>query len=401
MENDQKQGVLSVAATILAVSFLQTMASSATSPILTMIKGEFTQSAMSTIQLTMTLPSIFIMLASFFVTSLLKRFSLKFITISGIILYLIGGIGGVFVRCLGALLVLRSVMGIGLGLFCPMLPILISRSFEGQRRTNMMGYLQSANFLGGMTGTAIGGILAASGWRNAFWVYLFGVPALGMVLMNLKDKRPQAGADKGKTVSGSASGARAKSAAPLTSWFLGLAMVLHGILLFKVPLSASTMFANLGIQNPKKSGIAVAVLYGGSFLAGLCMGNIRKFLKRATFPCACLLLAVSFIVLGICASEIYIFAGALLLGFGSGVFAPMLYALVPELIPPEAIPVTMTILNAALYLGMFLSPYAFALIKSFGAGDLAFDFYAAAACEMIFAGIAGWIMFGRPRKTTP
>lgn len=401
MENDQKQGVLSIAATILAVSFLQTMASSATSPILTMIKGEFTQSAMSTIQLTMTLPSIFIMLASFFVTSLLKRFSLKFITISGIILYLIGGIGGVFVRCLGALLVLRSVMGIGLGLFCPMLPILISRSFEGQRRTNMMGYLQSANFLGGMTGTAVGGILAASGWRNAFWVYLFGVPALGMVLVNLKEKRPPAGANKGKTVSGAASGARAKSAAPLTSWFLELAMVLHGILLFKVPLSASTMFANLGIQNPKKSGIAVAVLYGGSFLAGLCMGNIRKFLKRATFPCACMLLAVSFTVLGICASEIYIFAGALLLGFGSGVFAPMLYALVPELIPPEAIPVTMTILNAALYLGMFLSPYAFALIKSFGAGDLAFDFYAAAACEMIFAGIAGWIMFGRPRKTTP
>lgn len=396
MKRNEKQAGLSIAITILAVSFLQTMASSATSPVLTMIKGEFAQSAMSTIQLTMTLPSIFIMLSSFFITSLLKRFPLKSITITGILLYLTGGIGGIFVGSLGALLILRSVMGIGLGLFCPMLPILISQSFEGQPRTNMMGYLQSANFLGGMAGTAIGGILAAGGWRNAFWVYLFGVPALILVIVNLKSPRPQAGGSG--SVGKSAQKAAVKSAVPMTSWFLGSAMVLHGILLFKVPLSASTLFANLGINNPGKSGIAVAVLYGGSFLAGLFMGNIRRLLKKATFPCACLLLALSFVVLGICASEAYIFAGAFLLGFGSGVFAPMLYALVPELIAPEAIPATMTILNAALYLGMFLSPYASALIKIVGVGSPAMDFYSAAGCEVVFAGIAAWIMFGRQKR---
>ncbi len=387
-----KQGGLAVAVTILAASFLQTMASSATSPVLTMIKGEFSQAAMSTVQLAMTLPSIFIMLASFFITALLKRFSIKSITVSGIILYLIGGIGGVFVHSLSALLALRSVMGIGLGLFCPMLPILISQGFEGQARTNMMGYLQSANFLGGMAGTAIGGILAAAGWRSAFWVYLFGVPALVLVIVNLKGESPRSA--KAETAGrGRTDGTADKGRASLISWFLGLAMALHGMLLFKLPLSASSMFANLGIDNPGKSGIAVAVLYGGSFLAGLFMGRIRGLLKRAAFPCACVLLAVSFLILGICASEAYIFAGAFLLGFGSGVFAPMLYALVPELIKPRSIPATMTILNAALYLGMFLSPYASVLIKAIGGGSWAFDFYSAAVCEILFALIAGFIMF--------
>lgn len=391
-----------MAVTILAASFLQTMASSATSPVMTMIKGEFPQSPMSTIQLTMTLPSVFIMLVSFFVISLLKRFQLKTLTIYGIVLYLIGGIGGVFVRSLAALLVLRSVMGIGLGLFCPMLPILISRCFAGQRRTNMMGYLQSANFLGGMAGTAIGGMLAAAGWRNAFWVYLFGVPALILVIVTLKSSGPQENGQNTAREAGTPeiAEAAAKSEIPLTSWFLGLAMVLHGMLLFKVPLSASSLFANLGINHPGRSGMAVAVLYGGSFLAGLFMGRIRRLLKRAAFPCACLLLAFSFLLLGICASEYYIFAGALLLGIGSGVFAPMLYALVPELIQPHAIPVTMTILNAALYLGMFLSPYASAMIKNAGSGSWAFDFYSAVACELVFAGIAGYIMFRHVPKTT-
>lgn len=389
MKSSKKHAGLAIAISILAVSFLQTMASSATSPVMAMMKAEFSESAMSAIQLTMTLPSMFIMLVSFFVTRLLKKFSIKLITAAGIVLYLIGGVGGVFAHTLSALLVLRSIMGIGLGLFCPMLPILISQSFEGQLRTNLMGYLQSANFLGGMAGTAAGGMLAAAGWRNAFWVYLFGVPALLMVLVNFKNEVPKADrqiADSTK-----------KTAVPLTSWFLGLAMTLHGILLFKVPLSAAMLFAGLGINDPGKAGTAVAILYGGSFLAGLLMGKIRRLLKRAAFPCACILLAISFLLLGICGSEAYILAGAFFLGFGSGVFAPMLYALVPELIIPQAIPQTMTILSTALYLGMFLSPYASGVIKAIGINSLAFDFYTGAACEVVFAVIAGWIMFRRPK----
>ena len=156
-----------VAVTILTASFLQTMASSAASPILSMIQEEFSGAAMSTVQLTMTLPSVFIMLSSIFVTGLLTRFSIKAVTSLGILLYLIGGVGGAAATGLFALLVLRSIMGIGLGLFCPMLPILISQNFDGQIRTDMMGYLQSANFLGGMAGTAAGGMLASFGGSSA------------------------------------------------------------------------------------------------------------------------------------------------------------------------------------------------------------------------------------------
>ncbi|MDO5551416.1 MAG: MFS transporter [Lachnospiraceae bacterium] len=393
MNDRGKTTGMALAATILSASFLQTMASSATSPVLSMIKAEFSEAAMSTVQLTMTLPSVFIMLVSMFVTGLLKRFSLKTLTLSGILLYLAGGIGGIFVRSLLSLLILRSIMGIGLGLFCPMLSILISESFEGQQRTNMMGYLQSFNFLGGMAGTAIGGMLAASGWRNAFWVYLFGVPAFVMAAVCIKDTGKQ-GPDKER----GPQAASAKAATPMASWFLGIVMMLHGILLFKVPLSASTLFAGLGINDPGKSGMAVAVLYGGSFLAGLFMGTIRKILKRAAFPCACLLLGLAFFLLAICASESYILIGAFLLGFGSGVFAPMLYALAPEMIPPQAIPATMTILNAALYLGMFLSPYASVLIRSAGVDSPAFDFFTAVGCELVFAVIAAWLMFRKPSE---
>lgn len=391
MNDRRKNTGIALAAAILSTSFLQTMASSATSPVLSMIKAEFSEAAMATVQLAMTLPSVFIMAVSLFITSLLKWFPLKTITLSGIFLYLAGGIGGVFVRSLPELLVLRSVMGIGLGLFCPMLSILISENFEGQQRTNMMGYLQSFNFLGGMAGTAIGGMLAAFGWRNAFWVYLFGVPAFIMSAVYIKNTGKQGQEKKAQAAS-------ARAAVPMASWFLGTVMMLHGILLFKLPLSASTLFAGLGVNDPGRSGMAVAVLYGGSFLAGLCMGTIRKILKRAAFPCACLLLGLAFFLLAMCTSEGYIWIGAFMLGFGSGVFAPMLYALAPEMIPPQAIPATMTILNAALYLGMFLSPYASVAIRSVGADTPAFDFFTAVGCELVFAVIAAWLMFRKPSE---
>ncbi len=379
-----------VAVTILTASFLQTMASSAASPVLSMIQEEFSGAAMATVQLTMTLPSIFIMLSSVFVTGLLTRFSLKSVTSLGIILYMIGGVGGVAAPSLFILLILRSIMGIGLGLFCPMLPILIAQSFGGQARTDMMGYLQSANFLGGMAGTAAGGILASFGWRNAFWVYLIGLLPLVLSLACVGDKSPADQAREEKKAGGQA---------PATAWFLGAAMAVHGVLLFKVPLSASTLFGQLGTTNPGRAGMAVAVLYGGSFLAGLLMGKIRRILGRGTFPCACLLLAAAFVLLGASPGESSIFAGSFLLGFGSGVFAPMLYAMVPELVAPLSIPVTMTILNAALYLGMFLSPYVSAAIRMAG-GGLSADFYSAVACEIVFAAVAARLAFRKSKATS-
>ena len=373
-----------VAVTILTASFLQTMASSAASPVLSMIQEEFSGAAMSTVQLTMTLPSVFIMLSSIFVTGLLTRFSIKAVTSLGILLYLIGGVGGAAATSLFALLVLRSIMGIGLGLFCPMLPILISQNFDGQIRTDMMGYLQSANFLGGMAGTAAGGMLASFGWRNAFWVYLTGVIPLALSLVCIGNKSAAARAGEEKP---------SKGRAPAAAWFLGAAMAIHGVLLFKVPLSASTLFGQLGAADPGKAGMAVAVLYGGSFLAGLFMGRIRRMLGRGTFPCACLLLAAAFMLLGASTQESGVFAGSFLLGFGSGVFAPMLYAMVPELIAPASIPVTMTILNAALYLGMFFSPYVSAAIRAASSGGLSADFYSAVSCEIVFAAAAAYLSF--------
>lgn len=389
MTVSQKNKAWGITAAILSASFLQTMASSAISPVLSILQEEFNQASPATIQLAMTLPSVFIMLISFFVPGLLKRFSIKQIVIFGIVLYLVGGIGGAVSTGLVCLLLLRSVMGVGLGLFSPMLPTLISQSFQGQSRTDMMGYLQSFNFLGGMIGTAIGGMLAVSGWRNVFWVYLFGIVAFILTLINIKDN-PVIPEEAESTD---------KSSVTFVSWCFGAVMVFHGILLFKVPLSAAELFAGLGIQDTQQSGMAVAVLYGGSFLSGMLMGKLRKLLKMAVMPLACLLLAAAFLLLGICASESYIFAGAFLLGFGSGLFAPMLYAIAPEFVPAEAIPTTMTILNAALYLGMFLSPYASILVKAIGIDCWEFDFYVSFGCELILA-LAGVVLFAREKGKT-
>lgn len=377
-------------AAILSGSFLQIMASSAVSPALPAMRAEFSHVSVATVQLAMTLPSVFILCISFFIPGLLKRAPLKGILLTGMVLYLVGGVGGAFSGNLASLLVLRSVMGVGLGLFTPLLPILISQLFQGQKGTDMMGYLQSFNFLGGMVGTAIGGVLAAGNWRRVFWVYLFGIIALVLGGKYLGGTRPQ--------VQPSAPAAQPAGKTVWASWGLGGVMMLHGVFLFKVPLAAGELFAGLGEQDPQKAGLAVAMLYGGSFLAGLLVGRLRRVLKDGVMPCGCLLLAASFLVLGRCGSEGDIFLGAALLGIGSGVFAPMLYAVVPEVIPRRAIPATMTILNAAMYLGMFLSPYASALVKGIGTDTWAFDFHVAFAYELFLTLGTAWLFWRKGRK---
>lgn len=107
---------------ILSVSFLQTMTTSIVSPTLGKMAEEFAAVGMSTIQLSMTISSICTIIMSVTIGKLMERFSIKSLMTVGLILYIIGGIGGYFTGSIYQLLGLRVILGIGLGIFSPLLP---------------------------------------------------------------------------------------------------------------------------------------------------------------------------------------------------------------------------------------------------------------------------------------
>lgn len=87
-----------------------------------------------------------------------------------------------------------------------------------------------------------------------------------------------------------------------------------------------------------------------------------------------------------------VFCATGLLGFGSGIFVPSIFAKVPERIEGRHIPVTMVMVNCGMFLGIFLSPYFSVLTKAIGTDSFSFDYISAIVLNILFAVVAYFLV---------
>lgn len=168
--------------TILSVSLLTIMASAAISPALPKIAQAFPDIDKTFIRLILTLPSLIVIPFSLISGGLVAKFSKKAVLLAGLIIYMIGGAGGGLAQNVPQLLIMRAILGVGVGLIMPLSTALIFDFFEGDARNKMMGLQMSANQLGGVVFLSIAGWLAISSWRYAFGVYLLAIVTLLFIL---------------------------------------------------------------------------------------------------------------------------------------------------------------------------------------------------------------------------
>lgn len=376
---------------ILSISFLQTMTTSAISPTLGRMAGEFVGTAMSTIQLAMTISSICTIVMSLTIGKLLSRFSVRSLMIVGVTLYLIGGVGGYFTGAsFYQLLAMRVVLGIGLGIFSPLLPIAVSQQYDGIPRSKMMGYVQSANFLGGIAGTVLAGFIAESGWRNVHLLYIISALSLLFTMLFYPKAEKRAISEPGAP-------AHSKGKLPLLSFGLGLCMMMHALVFFKAPLSLAMFFPSIGLDNTSFAGNASGFLYALSFLSGIVFVPVTKMLKRMVFPTTFLLMAIAYFLLNQATSAAMVYLATSLLGVGAGIFIPSLFNKVPQVIPGPHIAQTMVIVNCGLFVGIFLSPYFSVFVKTLGENSYRFDYLVGAVMELAYMVIALIVMYAPKR----
>ncbi|MBN2381572.1 MFS transporter [bacterium] len=170
-----------LAASILSISLLTIMASAAVSPALAKISQAFPGTDFTTIKLVLTIPSLLIIPFSLLSGWLVARFKKKHILMTGLIIYFLGGIGGGLAGSIPQLLVIRGLLGVGIGLVMPLSTTLIADFFQGEARTKMMGLSGSITNLGGVFFLLVSGWLACFSWRYSFGVYALSLVTLIMV----------------------------------------------------------------------------------------------------------------------------------------------------------------------------------------------------------------------------
>ncbi|MGM9753213.1 MAG: MFS transporter [Candidatus Cryptobacteroides sp.] len=345
--------------TILSISLLTVMAGAAIAPALGIIKEHFCNASDLTLQLVVSLPALFIIIANLLFPFLCSHFDSKVLALSGLGLYVLSGVGCFLVDNIVVLLVLRAVLGLSVGVVMPLSTGLLAYYYPPEQQAKLMGLSAAMNQMGGVVATFLAGLLAQIGWNWSFLVYLLGLIAIVLVALFLPAEHLQGG--KGPSL---------KLLRRFHPSVVGMFLVM--ILFFIYP----TRFAICVHSGSDLSNNAITLIMVGldlvAFLVGLVFGKLmNKFRKAMKYlPPICFIAGYFLLSMGTTVAGLL--AGSAFIGIANGIGVPYMNTIASIKAGKEAASTVMPLLSSALYLGQFISPLLVSPLGNilFGSGDL-------------------------------
>lgn len=359
---------------IMSFTFLA-MGMGTTSPALASIGKAFPDVDFSLILLVATIPALAMIPSSMIGGKLaggIVRF--KTIVLSGIILFIVGGTLPYFMNNFPLILVMRVVLGIGLGLMSPVAPALIMNLFEGKTRENLMGINGVVQNIGGIVFQMLGGILCAIHWRDTFLAHLLAVIPFLIVLFLLVEppKVEKASSEKIKMPGG------------VYSW--AIIFGVYTLLLYPMLTGMSSLVIDNNLGTAAGAGLALTMFTVGGMISGAVFGQLFRFAGRFTFVAGVLLNAVGYIFMVYGNSLTLLIIGATIVGVGFGIILPAVMMEIGLLVPPQVTPFAISLAIAFMSVGGFLSGFFFALLKgTFGITSMRFPFVFGIACFVLYS----------------
>ena len=366
-----------VTATILSMSLLTVMAAAAIAPAMGIIREHFASSPDILVQMIISLPALFIIITNMFFLQISRVWRTRTIATVGLLLYVVAGTGCFFIDNLNALLVMRALLGVSVGLIMPLSTGLLSYFYPPEEQARLMGLSAAMNQMGGVVGTLLAGVLASIEWNYAFLVYVFGLVALFMILRFLPNEKL------------GSSNKRGKEFAPrqlLKFHPSVIGMLLLTMVFFVFPTNFAIITGKqLGID----TGIITLLMVSLDLLAffvglvfGKMMGKFRTTIKF--FPPIALIIGYSFYAGA--SNMAMILVGSAFIGLGNGVGVPYLMTIASIKGGKNSATTVMPLLSAALYLGQFISPIIILPLaeRFFGADDIAGPYKIAVCISVIF-----------------
>ena len=135
------------------------------------------------VNLVYTFPILIMVFLNFFVVPpLAKKFDKKSLVLFSLIVYLIGGLGGVLATgTIFQIIGMRALVGIGAGIAAPLCGAIINELYDGLDKKNMLGWANGVDSLVAFVLTLIAGYLCAIKWNYLFFVYSYFILVVVMV----------------------------------------------------------------------------------------------------------------------------------------------------------------------------------------------------------------------------
>lgn len=333
---------------ILSVSFLL-MLRLTISPALAEIGKAFPNVSQGMLMNMVALPSL-VAIPFGFVSGILSNYlKKKNILLSGLVLFLIGGIGPMFLDNMVAILIMRCVLGAGTGLFLPFAAGLIADFYVGDERNAMLGFQSTAVAAGNIITVLLAGILASFNWRLAFLIYAFGVVSMILVLIKVPEPEKVADANEEKSLN--------KKMLTICA-----AIFVYAIIYFTFFGYLAFIIDSKGLGNASSSGIASMLMTLFSIFMGIIFGKLVLTISKYILPIALFANAVGFFVLSIAGSLGVIFIGAIFVGIGFGLLMPFGTMKVTDAAPKKAATFANALFMTFVNIGTAVSPTITVLI---------------------------------------
>ena len=311
------------------------------------------------------------------------------VLVPSLILYALFGMAGALLHTLGPLLLVRGLLGAASGGIAAASLGLLGSMYEGETRSQALGYATSTLTITGIAFPLLGGWVGSTHWQFAFFLYGLGLPLALLAALVLKDKQQTKAKPKAKDsgrklreVLGHPHTLRLLLTLSLASVAM-YAVVIYAPLYLKTTIGAGAALNGIVLAS-RAIGAAIISAFGAKWLAktlGAAQATAVGFgLMALTLMTIPLLHQISWIVLA-----------AVFFGAGFGIVLPTLYSTLASLAPSDLRSSVLAAGTGAGFLGQFLSPIVLGPVLGFG--GLEGVFYAAATIALV----TGLLLFAPTR----
>ncbi len=353
--------------TLLLASALTILANAIVAPALPQISAAFSEIPNAEIltKLMLTLPALIIAVAAPVIGKLLDKVGRIKVLIYSLIIYLIAGTSGFWLKGLYSILIGRVVFGLGVSGVMTVAITLIGDYFTGAKREQFMGLQGAFIALGGFVFITVAGVLTDIDWRLTFLVYGFSIVVLILVPFTLyepnSDKHTAGSVDSGSV------------SIPKIVWLAIISAFVVTVCFYVIPVQIPYYLQSFAKMSGNKIGMALGALTIAQALASFLYKRVKsKFDYIAIFVLGFIPMAIGFTIIGFSATYWSVIIGILFCGLGVGLMMPNANLWVINLVPVQSRGKYVGGITTATFLGMFLSPviiepiqYRFGMNQSF------------------------------------
>ena len=310
----------------------------------------------------LTIVALSIIIMSPFIGTLIDKVGKRNIFLASLVLYAIGGSGGIYLDNIWALMVSRVVLAVAIGILTACTLTLAADYFHGRERHEFMGIFTASMSLGGVIFVSASGYLADIGWRMPFILYLFSLIVLPFAVLSIPETK-EIMAKRAKTVAVNINQAPQKAKIILIYLLPFFSMVFLYIFAVQIPFYVNI----LAVGTSFLAGIIIAAMNVLQTFAGIFYGRSVGIKPAHIMEAFFLLESLGFIIISLAHSSLLLIIGASFCGFGMGIMMAASNMWVTTIAPDIDRGKYVVALTMMVYLGQFLSPFiAMPVVNMFG-----------------------------------